>query len=258
MLLSSPAFSTFLNDLSGTGAPASIPEVVRSQSQTPSRPRSTLPRKDISPNQAAPRDVPPHSQNNTHVEMTMIPEEVTLEIINAAETVNNGWTNSVDLGGLYDAQVYALTTVPQGPDIDTINFAMLHDKTSNSVGPYPSDVLKDEPAEIESLPALAKNSQAPDVVKRPTPDADVDVSDPTFALFINRLPTFATPAVGESDDCMFGDIESEKAVGSVELGVNDQNIEGGQVCPATLKKFARLCLRLDEASARIAAVTSHL
>lgn len=258
MLLSSPAFSTFLNNLSGTGAPASMPEISRVQSQTPaSRPQSAAPRKDVNPNQSTPR--PPPSQNlNTHVGMTTIPEENSFQY-NATESANNGWTdNNMDFGGLYDAQVYAVTEVPQGPAVDSMSFAMLHGKRSNFVGSYSSDAFKDEPAEMELMPASTEKVEMPELIELCPQEVDIDVSDPAFALFINQPCASSKPAAVKPEDCIFGEIELEKAFGRLELVIAEDPNESQAISSATIERFERLCSRLDLASRRVAAITSHL
>lgn len=258
MLLSSPAFSTFLNDLSGTGAPASVPEISRPQSQNPaSRPQSAAPRKDVNPNQATPH--PLSSQNlNTRVGMTMIPEETSFQY-NATESANSGWTDSnMDFGGLYDAQVYAVTEVPQGPAVDSMSFAMLHGKRSNFVGSYSGDDSKDEPAEIHPMPVLADKVEIPEAIERQPHDVDIDVSDPAFALFIDQPCTSSKPAAMKPEDRVFGEIELEKAFGRLELVIAEDPNESQEISSATIEKFERLCSRLDAASMRVAAITSHL
>lgn len=258
MLLSSPAFSTFLNDLSGSGASASMPEPSRVQSQTPaSRPQSATPRKDVNPNQSTPR--PTSSQNsNTQVGMTMIPEETSFQY-HANESANNGWTDSnMDFGGLYDAQVYAVTEVPQGPAVDSMSFAMLHGKTSNFVGSYSSDDSKDEPAEIEPMPALTAKVEVPEVTQCPPQEIDLDVSDPTFALFLDQPSPSPESAAIEPEDRVFGEIELEKAFDRLELVIAEDPNESQEISSATIERFERLCSRLDAASMRVCAITSHL
>lgn len=261
MLLSSPAFSTFLNDLSGTGAPASMPEVSRLQSETPaSRSQSVAPRKDVNPTQTTtPSSSSSSSQNvNTHVGMTMIPEEPSFQY-NAAESANNGWTESnMDFRGLYDAQVYAVTEVPQGPAVDSMSFAMLHGKTSNFVGSYSSYGSKDEPAEIEPLPVLEKKAVTPEIIEHRPQELDIDVSDPVFALFVEQPGTSLKPAVVGPEDCIFGEIELEKAFGRLELVIAEDTTEHQEVSSAAIERFERLCSRLDAASSRVAAITSNL
>ena len=258
MLLSSPAFSTFLNDLSGSGASASMPELSRVQSQTPaSRPQSATPRKDVNPNQSTPR--PTSSQNtNAQVGMTMIPEETSFQY-RATESANNGWTDSnMDFGGLYDAQVYAVTEVPQGPAVDSMSFAMLHGKTSNFVGSYSSDDSKDEPAEIEPMPALAAKVEIPEVIECPPHDVNLDVSDPTLALFLDQPSTSSEFAAIEPEDRVFGEIELEKAFDRIELVIAEDPNESVEISSSTIERFERLCSRLEAASMRVGAITSHL
>lgn len=253
MLLSSPAFSTFLNELSGTGAPASMPDVSRFQSQIP----ASRPHKDINPNQSTHR--PQSSQSsNSHVGMTMIPEENAFQH-NATESANNRWTDSnMNFGGLYDAQVYAVTEVPQGPAVDSMSFAMLHGKTSNFVGSYSSDDSKEEPAEIEPLPAMAEKVELPEAIERRPQDVDIDVSDPSFALFIDQPCTSSKPATMKPEDRIFGEIELEKAFGRLELVIAEDPNESQEISSATIERFERLCSRLDASSRRVAAITSHL
>lgn len=257
MLLSSPAFSTFLNDLSGTGVPASMPDVSPLHSQIPASQPQSEPRKDVNPNQSSQRSQSSQNSNN-YVGMTMIPEENTFQY-NATESANNRWTaNNMDFGGLYDAQVYAVTEVPQGPAVDSMSFAMLHGKTSNFVGSYSSDDYKEEPAEIEPLPVVAEKVEVPETIERRPHDVDLDASDPSFALFIDQPCTSSKPAIVEPEDRIFGEIELEKAFRRLELVIAEDPNESQEISSATIERFERLCSRLDASSTRVAAITSHL
>lgn len=260
MLLSSPAFSTFLNDLSGTGAPASVPELTRPQIQTQTpRQQSATTNKDVNPNQVTSRNSQSSQQDNMHVGLTMIPEESSFDY-NAAGAINTGYNNSnMDFGGLYDAQVYAITSVPQGPAVDSIDFTMLHGKRSNFVNSYSdAENSKNEPAAIESIPAIDK-AEMPEPLDVPSEEDDIDVSDPVFALFVDRpscalLPMACSIAPG---DGIFGEIDLEKAFGRVELIVKEDANESTEISLATIERFERLCSRLDAASASIAAITGR-
>lgn len=235
-----------------------MPEISHPQSQTPaSRPRSAAPRKDVNPHQSTPQPLP--SQNsNTHVGMTTIPEENSFQY-NATESANNGWTDrNMDFGGLYDAQVYAVTEVPRGPAVDSMSFAMLHGKRSNFVGSYSSDASKDEPAEIEPMPVPIEKVEMPELIGSRPQEVDIDVSDPAFALFINQPCTSSKPSAVKPEDCIFGEIELEKAFGRLELVIAEDPNESQEISSATIEKFERLCTRLDAASIRVAAITSHL
>ena len=255
MLLSSPAFSTFLADLSGTGAPNPIPELSQLQSHaSTSRSQPSAARKDVNPNQVAPRQPQTQGQNN----LTMIPEESSFDYT-GTESANTGYTDNMDFG-LYDAQVYAVTEVPQGPAVDTMLFANLHGKSSNFVGPCPSvDDIKDEPPTIESMPPTISKMEMPEPIETPSVDLDIDASDPAFALFIDQpiLSSTAPPCAVAPEDRIFGEIELEKAFGRVELIVEDESSDSLEVSSATIERFERLCSRLDAASARILAITPH-
>ncbi len=258
MLLSSSAFSTFLADLSGTGAPNPLPELSQSQSHgSTSRSQPSAPRKDVNPNQVAPRQPQTQGQNNSHVGLNMIPEESSFDY-NATESATTGYTDNMDFG-LYDAQVYAVTAVPQGPAVDTMLFANLHGKSSNLVGPCPSvDDVKDEPLPIESMPPTVGKMEMPQPIETPSEDLDIDTSDPAFALFIDQpISSTALPCAVAPEDCIFGEIGLEKAFGRVELVVEDESNDSREVSSATIERFERLCSRLDAASARILAITPH-
>lgn len=252
MLLSSPAFSNFLNALSGTGAPVSIPELASSQSHT-SMPasQSATSRKDVNPNQVTTRQTQGPQQNNMHVGMTIIPEESSFNF-NAGTAMNTGYHDNADFGGLYDAQVYAITSVPEGPAVDSYEFNMLHGKSSDPFGSHFQDCkTKVEPIAIESLKA-ANKVEMPQTIDVPDEEDDIDISDPAFALFIDQPSTSAAVA---PEDRIFGDIELEKAFGRVELVVIEDEDQTTSISSVTIDRFQRLCARLDASSASIAAIT---
>ena len=188
----------------------------------------------------------------------MIPEESSFDYP-ATESANTGYTDNMDFG-LYDAQVYAVTEVPQGPAVDTMLFANLHGKSSNFVGPWPSiDDAKDEPLPIESMPSTVGKMQMPEPIETPSENLDIDASDPAFALFIDQpiLSSTAPSSAVAPEDRIFGEIELEKAFGRVELIVEDESNDSAEISSATIERFERLCSRLDAASARILAITPH-
>jgi hypothetical protein len=257
MLLSSPAFSTFLNDLSDTGAPTSMPEHARPQTQIPTpQPQSATLHKDVNPNQVTSRHSQGSQQNNMHVGLTMIPEESSFDY-NAAVAINTGYNNNVDFGGLYDAQVYAITSVPEGPAVDLIDFTMLHGKKTNSINSYSNtDDSKDVIATLDCMP-IANKAEWPELLDVPSEEDDIDVSDPVFALFVDRPSTSLSCSAFSAapKGCIFGEIELEKAFGRVELIVEEDVNERTGVSSATIERFERLCSRLDASSASITAIT---
>ena len=261
MLLSSPAFSTFLNDLSGTGAPVSLPELSDAQNQTSTqRSHSAAPRKDVNPNQPTSHQTSGQQQNNMQIGLTMIPEESSLDY-NAAGPLDTGFTGNVDFGGLYDAQVYAVTSVPQGPAVDSIDFAMLHGKSSNFVGPYPeADDSKVEPATIDRRPSDYGKIQMPEPLEIFSEEDDTDDSDPCFDLFRDQpsLTVSMSTSTTAPEDSIFGGIELEKVFGRIELTVPQSSDEDATLSATTIERFEQLCSRLEASSARITAATGRI
>ena len=259
MLLSSSAFSTFLNELSGTGAPASIPEISGSQQQpAASRPQSAAPPKDVNPNSTLPHLNNVSQQNNMYVGMTTIPEESSFDY-NNTEYMGTGYTDNMDVAGLYDAQVYAVTSVPEGPAVDSIDFTMLHGKSSNFVGSLSEDDdVKDQPTPFNMMPTNEK-LQSPKPIEVPEADDDIDISDPAFELFVDQpsASLSSTSCDVAPEDRIFGEIELEKAFGRLELVLEEEPDHSEELSSATLEKFERLCSRLEASSARIAAVVGH-
>lgn len=218
------------------------------------------PRKDANPHQVPSQ---PHS-NNMHVGMTMIPESPFEYAPN--QSINNGWTDNSNNGlGLYDAQVYAVTALPEAPAFEEIDFGRIHGKSSNYVGSYSSidDDAKNEPATIESMPAVV-SKDLPTHQESSFEDVDFDESDPAFALFAGQpSPSLSSPqqtcASVAPEERIFGEIALEKALERIELVVSaDDESEVGEVSAATMDRFERLCSRLDASGARISAVTGDL
>jgi hypothetical protein len=262
MLLSSPHFRPFLEELGHNEAAASTPlpsQGSRLQSQVPVPPSQGSNRpKDVNPNQVTPRQ----SQSNMHVGLTMIPEEPTFDYA-ARASINTGY-NNMDFGPFYTgSQVYAVTTVPQGPAVDRPNFGTLSGKSSNFVGPSPSsdDDGKDEPTAVDVIPMPVAMSNTPAPIETSSEDATIAVSDAALALFSgSQPPSFSTSSVVAPEECIFGGIELEKAFGRIELSVDmssDETAEA-EISSTVLERFERLCARCDVLSSRVKARTSHL
>ena len=215
-------------------------------------------RKDVNPNQGGTRQAQNQQQNDMHVGLAVIPEETSFND-NANGALNTGFANNMDFGGLYDAQVYAVTSVPQGPAVDSFDYAMLHGKPSNFVGSY-SEVedSKYEPAAVATMPTMDKPK-----VLEPTfftiDEDEEDDSDPLFALFTDQSPPnpSSTSIFCAPEDCIFGDIQLEKAFGRVEIIVQEEQTASSVCSSATIERFERLCLRLEASSATVVAVTGR-
>jgi ribonuclease Z len=249
MLLASPAFSTFLNELSNNPSAAALPSAPAS-APAPVQPSNT--------NQQVRKDANPHRQQqmqqpgDTHVGMTFMPE-TTLDF-SAFEPVN-AWGPGMDFG--FNAQVFSVTELPQGPTIDA---GILSGKTSNFLPTYASDEAKDGAPAIERMPEPAVVSAVPVADVPVVEEAEFDESDPAFALYMDT-PTAApkpnTPT--EPEFQIFGGVQLEKAFARLDLVVDDENVdEDDTVSAATMARFEAICSSLDAASARIEAVTRHL
>ena len=235
-----------------------MPELQPSQSQTSNGSQQNISHhKDVNPNQITSNQGHNQQQNNMHVGLTMIPEESSFNY--TATGSNTGYADNMDFGGLYDAQVYAVTSLPQGPAIDTPEFSMLHGKTSNFVGSYTdADDAKMEPVALERMPVIEK-MEMPEPVEIPPQDDDIDTTDPSFALFIDQ-PSTVTPSLPPTvapEDHIFGNIELDKAFSRVELIIAEDIDHSTDISAATIEKFERLCSRLEMSSTRIAAITGH-
>lgn len=249
MLLSSSAFSTFLNDLSGTGVTTSsapVPPSLPSSTVKSEQPQSN-PRKDVNPHQAAVQQAQ-SQQSGPQIGMALMPE--TNFNYPAIDSTNNAWAGNMEFS-LYDAQVFTVTELPQGPAVDEIDTGSLSGKSSNVVGSYPADESKDEAPAIECMPATAKVEVVSDVAN--SCDVELDESDPAFALFAD-CPS-SSPSTVKPEDDLFGDIELEKAFSRLELVVEDEVNDNSEISPVTMERFQRLCSILEATSERITAMT---
>ena len=194
--------------------------------------------------------------------MAMIPEEPTYES-NTGEPTGSSYENNSGMNyGLYDAQVYAVTAMPE-PDFSSFESASLSQKSSESF----HTESKDMPAPIERMPfAISKDVPAPVEISYEDSDSvEIDMSDPAFALFADQ-PTVSAPAAAAAEvapeDRIFGAIPMEKALERFELVTTptqaEDSTENGEVSVAALERFQRLCYSIESPASRIRAVTAHL
>ena len=260
MLLSSPHFQPFLEELGRSEAAASgnMPsQVPRLQLHTPAPVSQTSSRsKDVNPNHV----IPHQSQDNMHIGLTMVPEEPAIDFT-VIDPLNTHYGHS-DFSPLYmNSQVYAVTAVPQGPAVDRPDFGLLSGKLSNFVGPYSplEDNGKDEPLSVHSLPAKTNTIET---IETPAENLTIDVSDAALALYSGSEGSLsvAAPRTVAPEDSMFGEIELDKAFSRIELSIDSTaniTIES-EISSAVLERFERLCSRCDLLSSRIATHTAHL
>ena len=256
MLLASPAFSTFLNDLSGSVPNSSAPvQSSTSSTQSPSlkveKTQSHL-HKDVNPHRVTAQN---HQPNDQQVGMTLMPEQ-SIDYT-TFDTSNLGWTdNNMDMT-LYDAQVFAVTDLPQGPSFDQLNLELLSGKPSTTAAPQSMYGCKTDAPIIELMPKLAIPDEHVSEECESLCDIPFDESDPAFALFADSSSDSQSPNFPQ-EEWLFGSIELEKAFGRVELILESDVRDAEQVSSATMERFQRLCSSMEAISEQIASVTSHL
>lgn len=256
MLLSSSAFSNFLNDLSNNGVPTATASV--SEQSTAAQPAAVQARtsKDPNPNQFIHNQADAQEHGSAHVGMTLIPDSAldfsTLDLNN---NNNTGFIANFDRAYNH-AQVFSVVDVPQGPAVDLFDTAVLSGKTSNFVGPYPSsDECKLGPPSIERMPSVQEETEEEQTSTVVSSDAEFDESDPAFALYTDTpSPTKPTPAIPQ---LIFGDIDAEKVFARIDVVVETEDIDG-TLSAVAMERFERMCSKLEAAYQRIGNVTSHL
>ena len=255
MLLSSSAFSNFLNDLSSNGlpaptAPVSEPSAAVQQALVPLKFN-----KDPNPNQVLHQQSEIEHHGNAHVGMALIPDSA-LDF-STLDLNNNGFPSNMD-HGYNHAQVFSVMEVPQGPAVDRIDTAILSGKSSNFVGSFSSsEDCKYQAPNIERMAVIIEEADEDQAPTMSCPEVEFDESDPAFALYMDApLPAKRTPAGAQ--ELLFGDLESEKVFARHDLVVEAESDDITSVSAAAMERFERLCSRLDAAFERIGNVTSHL
>lgn len=245
MLLSSDAFSGFLQELADSGKgtqelvsvlPTTQPALVKTE------PFQPAPRKDVNVHQDILQGHLEHDAG-VQIEMTLMPDPPPIYVRGDPMNLNN-W------GGI-DLRVYTITDLPEGPALDHGNFGMLSGKPSNGVVPHPAGDFKAEVPVVECMPAPHTVEPVLDP-ENVNDHIDFDKTDPAFALFADAPSNSANPASCPSE--MFGTIELEKVFSRLELVVGDVGSDGSmEVSESTVEKFERLCSSLEDSSTRISA-----
>jgi hypothetical protein len=234
MLLSSPSFSNFLDNLSSNPAAAQQTPQLKVEPQPEQR---QVP-KDINPYNA-------QQSSQQQIGMAMIPEQ-------------NMDFSMLTLDGFnFQPQVFVVDT-PEVPEV--IDAAVLSGKSSNFVEPiFDSEEEKLEVPAIERPVANLEISEPVDAAAAPI-DAEFE-SDPDFALFHTEAATTATETPKEFDSeglshiDIFGGVESEKVLARLEL------VDAGeQECTAALAmaRVQRLSASCDAVASRLELLTMDL
>jgi hypothetical protein len=228
MLLSSQAFSGFLNELSQNGMPA--PATATTTPAVASQPQPQPTKKDVNPHQATRQ-----AQNQqTTVGMTMIPES-TIDFSLLDSTPTNNWNASF---GMNSYQVCAVTEIPEGPAIDT-NF--LSGKNSYDVTKS-STTAKDYPV-LQFPPIIKQHDSSP-------PPAQVntlsELDEPAFTLFIDQAKA-TVPVVEKSAT------SSHSALNNLSTSVHPEESEADRWA-----RLESMCSTLDVSCEYLSAHTSHI
>lgn len=256
MLLSSPQFSQFFDEMNVGGLPMPTASQPQQQSvQQPQQSQSQLPpQQPPAPQSSLQPHLPKETssahgtqefamQQNSQVGMVMVPNQ-NVDMSTLSLNGTGGWNSGIDVN-YGSAPVFAVLEVPEPPVVDT---AALSGKTSDLGVPGLPEVTgaKDEAPVVDQPPAAEETNRS--TVGAENPDVHFDESDPAFALFADS-PAPTTP---DSNTTEFsGDLCSEKSAPTFELVVATDS-------QAAANRFACLCHNMEAAFQRVSMVTSHL
>ncbi|EKV18895.1 BZIP transcription factor (LziP), putative [Penicillium digitatum PHI26] len=236
MLLGSPHFSNFLNDIGDTMPNQPQQQSQQQQQQPQQQAQQAAPQRNM---QGMPKDT--NANRGQEFQMQQTPQANMVMVPNqgmdpSSMGMNNGgWNSGIDMN-YGNTPVFAVMEVPEGPALD-------------------AQVLSGKPFSPFSIPESSKN-EAP-IVDRPAsdspsqsdigaanPDVEIDESDPAFALFVDSPAPVTNIA--------FEGVSTEKTA-QFQLVVDNS-----EVSDSAKKTFHALCNSIDAAFERVSAVTSHL
>ncbi|KAM0179433.1 hypothetical protein ACHAPC_008023 [Botrytis cinerea] len=228
MLLSSPAFSGFLDTLSSNPATQQAPPPQQQSPIQHEQPRQV--RKDVNPYGAQQQ-----MQQQQHIGMVMIPEQAmdfAMLDINAD-------------GFGYQPQVYSVLSLPE----TVIDSSILSGKSSNLVDSLQSE---DEKVELPIVERKPVHELAPSAVAEEIVDEEFD-ADPAFALFTeDTSSTTSAPTTDFNFDIDFSTLGLDKP-SQFELVVRDIESER-LVSTNAFNRATRLCNNLDSVLDRLEAM----
>ncbi|KAL9604114.1 MAG: hypothetical protein Q9219_000702 [cf. Caloplaca sp. 3 TL-2023] len=246
MLLESPAFSSFLNNLSGTSIPAGTSSATaQSGEPTPKAEEPPPePRKDVNPYQPSLQDQ--GDKGGAQVGVALMPD--TYYDYNMADSA---WVDTADTS-LYDAQVYAVTSVPEGPAIDHDEVSLFSGKHSSFAWPFVSEGAKHEFPAIEHPPLRYEEAKAqmPSLQDSTPAEASIDELDPSLALY-DDVSSSRTTSVASTET-------SPPNSGLLENTPTDGSCGYGELGAATVEKFLRFRAAMEAPSQRVASVIAHM
>lgn len=246
MLLSSPHFSSFLDDLSVSGV-SGVSGSNQSQSQPPQQHQqpAQMPTQQPMPPQASmqaggTKDANPNpnpqdfQMQQTHeVGMVMVPNQGV--DVPGMGVSNAGWNTGIDLNFANPA-VFAVLDVPQGPAIDA---DILSGKSSTVIDSYIPETTKDSVPSLDHPPVIEEQTSEPECAT-----IELDEPDPLFDG-VPSVPSDEKPADS------FDGVRPEKESPVFELVVESE-------ATAAANRLKQLCYSMEESFQRISRVTSHL
>ena len=277
MLLSSPAFSTFLDQLGASGSSSAAAPAANSV-KPEAAPAATM--SDAPAPADRERSVEPRSHQTTHVGMTLMPDApLDTSVLDIAG--NDAWAFGAlanPIWGNNRPQVFSVHDLPQGPAVDRMeSTALLSEKPLDPIGALASfDHAKDElaplPPTMPTMPTMptsvdevstSTSNEAP--IVRESCSVDFDESDPAFALFAGSdvAERVATPShladAADLAQVVGPRVGSKKEQSELTLTVpvTTDGDENGATA-ATMDRFHRLCSAAEVHYQRITRVTSHL
>ena len=168
MLLSSPSFSGFVNELSANGM--AVPPQIK---QEPSVPAPQPMPKDLNPSRAS-RQM--HSQQ-PQIGMALLPESAT----DFSALAFDGWNSGIS----NDFRIYSVTDLPQGPVLDLEKLSGKDNKTLSTS--YTSTEPKDMPKKLE-LPCLPQQSSEAKPLEPAEVDPTIHLDQDAFSLYFDTTP----------------------------------------------------------------------
>lgn len=254
MLLSSPAFSTFLNDLSANGVPG-LPQAIANQQQRSLA--QQMQQQQQQPQQQAPKPQPPkdldphqsrlllqQQQQRQQAQASVASQEMDFSNLDA----NGSWGVGMDFG--FDAQVFQVTELPSPEQFleAPVDTSLLSGKPLYTPSGFGHELKPEAPVveTIAEFKAAMKSVEDESV--------EFDATNPAYALFADdvSLPSKETTSNTES---IFGAVAVDKVFARIELVVSSESSSDGDLSTTDMVRVAALRSQLEELSARLAAFT---
>ncbi|KAL9612992.1 MAG: hypothetical protein Q9167_002425 [Letrouitia subvulpina] len=279
MLLGSRAFSTFLNELSGGAASTSEDSEQDMQSSSNSENDQSQQQqqqqqlithhgsKDVNPHAAAQQaQAMATSQNDVQIGMALLPETTADYTTFDPANMTSTWAGG-DFG-LYDAQVYAVTSMPEYPAVfENFDADVLSGKSSSSC--YSSTIIEDAKFEGPVIGRLGFEPKGDcfstlDDRNEAVYEEKEEEKDHTYDLYDDdeTEEECATPSLVVTERLEQATRCDGKADGRIELVVRDgsknQEEEDGKESTRAWVRFERLCAGVEGAARRLEAMAGHL